>query len=47
MILPYGTKTVWFRYRKGESLDLRGHHGGLHPGEMTIPLASARLSDIQ
>lgn len=47
MILPHGTKTVWFRYKKGESLDLRGHHGGLTPDEMTIPLAAARASDIQ
>ena len=47
MILPHGTKTVWFRYRKGESLEMRGHHGGLHHDEMTIPLAAARLSDLQ
>ena len=47
MILPHGTKTVWYRYKKGESLDMRGHHGGLHPDEMTIPLAAARLSDLQ
>ncbi len=46
MILPHGAKTVWFRYRKGDSLELRGHHGGLTAGEMTIPLAAARLSDI-
>ncbi|MDG7007819.1 MAG: alkaline phosphatase family protein [Nitrososphaerota archaeon] len=47
MVLPHGTKTVWFRYRKGESLEMRGHHGGLHHDEMTIPLAAARLSDLQ
>ena len=47
MVLPHGTKTVWFRYKKGESLDMRGHHGGLHPDEMTIPLAVARVSDLQ
>lgn len=47
MVLPHGTKTVWFRYRKGESLEMRGHHGGLHRDEMTIPLAAARLSDLQ
>ena len=47
MILPHEKKTVWFRYRKGDSLDLRGHHGGLHPDEMTIPLAAARVSDLQ
>lgn len=47
MVLPHGTKTVWFRYKKGESLDMRGHHGGLTADEMTIPLAAARASDIQ
>ena len=47
MILPHETKTVWFRYRKGESIAMRGHHGGLHRDEMTIPLAAARLSDLQ
>ena len=47
MVLPHGTNTVWFRYRKGESLDLKGHHGGLTADEMLIPLAAARLSDVQ
>ena len=47
MVLPHGSKTVWYRYRKGDSLDLRGHHGGLLPDEMTIPLAAARASDLQ
>jgi hypothetical protein len=47
MILPHGLKTVWFRYRKGDSLNLRGHHGGMSKDEMTIPLAAARVSDIQ
>jgi len=47
MILPHGTSTVWFRYKKGDSLNLRGHHGGLSKDEMMIPLAAARVSDIQ
>ena len=47
MVLPHGLGTVWFRYRMGVALDLRGHHGGLSRDEMTIPLAAARLSDIQ
>ena len=46
MILPHGRKTVWYRYRKGDSLELRGHHGGLTEDEMTIPLAAARVSDL-
>ena len=47
LILPHGLKTIWYRYKKGDSLDLRGHHGGLSRDEMTIPLAAARVSDIQ
>jgi predicted AlkP superfamily pyrophosphatase or phosphodiesterase len=47
MILPHAKKTVWYRYRKGDALALRGHHGGLLKDEMTIPLASARVSDLQ
>ena len=47
MVLPHGNGTVWYKYRKGDSLNLRGHHGGLSRDEMTIPLAAARLSDIQ
>ena len=47
MILPHGNKTVWYRYAEGDALDLRGHHGGLTRDEMTIPLAAARLSDLQ
>lgn len=46
MILPHGNGTIWFRYGK-DSLDLRGHHGGLTAEEMTIPLASGRASDLQ
>ncbi|MDA4124759.1 MAG: alkaline phosphatase family protein [Thaumarchaeota archaeon] len=47
MILPHGTNTVWYRYKKKDALDLKGHHGGLTRDEMTVPLATARLSDIQ
>lgn len=46
MVLPHGKNTIWFRYRKEDSLDLRGHHGGLSEDEMTIPLAAARVSDL-
>jgi len=46
MILPHGTKTAWYRYRKGDSLKVKGHHGGLTKDEMTIPLAAARASDL-
>jgi len=46
MVLPHGRDLIWYRYRKGDSLELRGHHGGLHEDEMTIPLAAARVSDL-
>jgi hypothetical protein len=47
MILPHGKNTVWYRYKKGDSLDLKGHHGGLSQDEITIPLAASRVSDLQ
>ncbi|MDG7028544.1 MAG: alkaline phosphatase family protein, partial [Nitrososphaerota archaeon] len=47
MVLPHGNKTVFYRYKKGALPDLKGHHGGLTKDEMTIPLAAARLSDLQ
>ncbi len=47
MILPYGNNLVWFRYENANPFDLRGHHGGLTDDEMTVPLAAARVSDIQ
>jgi hypothetical protein len=46
MVLPHGNGTVWYRYKKGESLEIRGHHGGLTKEEMTIPFAAARVSDL-
>jgi hypothetical protein len=47
LVLPHGLRTIWYRYERGDSLSLRGHHGGLSADEMTIPLAAARVSDIQ
>ena len=47
MILPHENNTTWYRYRRGDSLEVKGHHGGLTRDEMTIPLAAARVSDIQ
>jgi len=46
MILPHDSKMVWYRYKRGDPLNLRGHHGGLMEDEMAIPLAVARVSDI-
>lgn len=47
MVLPHGNKTVWYRYPEEDRLNVGGHHGGLTEAEMTIPLAAARVSDLQ
>ena len=47
MVLPHGSKMVWYKYRSGNHFDLKGHHGGLSRDEMTIPFAAARVSEIQ
>jgi predicted AlkP superfamily pyrophosphatase or phosphodiesterase len=47
MILPHGTRSIWYRYEKENPYDLEGHHGGLSKDEMTIPLAAGRVSDLQ
>ena len=47
MVLPHGNKTVWYRYLEDNKLNVGGHHGGLTEAEMTIPLAAARVSDLQ
>ena len=47
LVLPHGTRTIWFKGERGYDIDLRGHHGGLTTDEMTVPLAVGRLSDLQ
>jgi hypothetical protein len=38
VILPYKNETVWW-YEEGTfAMHFRGHHGGLGPEEMEIPL---------
>jgi hypothetical protein len=46
MILPHDANTVWYDYKRGDPLRVKGHHGGLTKDEMTIPLAAARVSDL-
>lgn len=46
MILPKGRKTLWYLHPGQKPFDMRGHHGGLTRDEMTVPFASARLSDL-
>jgi predicted AlkP superfamily pyrophosphatase or phosphodiesterase len=45
-ILPTETKCIWYRYPEVEPPKLMGQHGGMHPDEMTIPLAAARASSL-
>ena len=47
MVLPHGNKTVWYQYPGEGKLEVGGHHGGLTRAEMTIPLAAAKVSDLQ
>jgi hypothetical protein len=47
MVLPHGTRLVWYDYWRGQFPDLRGHHGGLSPTEMTIPFCVGRASELQ
>lgn len=43
VILPYENRTVWW-YEKGRfEMNFRGHHGGLSPEEMEIPLLLYRF----
>lgn len=47
LVLPSGYNTVWYKYAPEIEFSLLGHHGGLTPEEMLVPLISTRLSDLQ
>jgi len=47
MILPRRNEVVWYKYRRGARFGAKGHHGGLAPREMLIPLVASRLSALQ
>lgn len=47
LIVPYGKETVWFEHRSGRRINLLGQHGGLHPDEMLVPFAAAKLSSLK
>jgi hypothetical protein len=47
LIVPYGKETVWFEHRSGRRINLLGQHGGLHPDEMLVPFAAAKLSGLK
>lgn len=47
MILPRKRNLVWYRYSRRDDFDLNGHHGGMNPHEMLIPLIVSRVSRLQ
>lgn len=47
MVLPRGRNLVWYRYARGDRLRVRGHHGGMHPREMLIPLVVSSVSGLR
>jgi hypothetical protein len=47
LIMPYGKETVWFEHRSGRKINLLGQHGGLHPDEMLVPFAAAKLCSLK
>lgn len=47
LIVPYGRETVWFEHRSGRRINLLGQHGGLHPDEMLVPFAAAKLCSLK
>jgi predicted AlkP superfamily pyrophosphatase or phosphodiesterase len=47
MVLPRKNHLVWYRYSRSDRLSIRGHHGGMQPGEMLIPLVVTRVSSLQ
>ncbi|WP_323192723.1 alkaline phosphatase family protein [Halostella sp. PRR32] len=47
IVLTHRNLGTWFGDAEPEELDLVGMHGGLHPHEMLVPFAAARLSDVR
>lgn len=47
MILPSGTRSVWYRHPNVERHEMQGVHGGLHEDEMTVPFAAMRGSSVR
>jgi predicted AlkP superfamily pyrophosphatase or phosphodiesterase len=47
LIVPYNRETVWFEHRSGRRINLLGQHGGLHPDEMLVPFAAAKLCSLK
>lgn len=47
LILPDGEETVWYQhFGDKKTFAKRGHHGGLNPKEVGVPLACVRMEDL-
>lgn len=46
MLLPHGTRSMWYRLPGIRPPILNGQHGGLHPDEMRIPFAVANAGEL-
>lgn len=47
MVLPRRNNLVWYRYARGDRLGLKGHHGGMTPREMLVPLVVSKVSELR
>jgi predicted AlkP superfamily pyrophosphatase or phosphodiesterase len=47
MVLPRKRNLVWYRYWRRDRLKIRGHHGGMNPGEMLIPLVVSSALELR
>ena len=46
LVVSHRDLSVWWADEEPDELELIGMHGGLHPDEMLIPFAAAKLSDV-
>jgi len=47
LVVSHRDLGVWWGDAEPDELELTGMHGGLHPHEMLVPFAAARLSDLR
>jgi len=47
LVLTHRDLGTWFDDAEPDVLELVGMHGGLHPNEMLVPFAAARLSELR
>lgn len=47
MVLPRRKNLVWYKYARRDRFDINGHHGGMQPDEMLIPLVVSKISQLR